>query len=218
MKRELWRDYDESWTVTATSFAVNIDQWYAAIAHGNPNSVYWNERTSDRSFVERMNSFEWLIGADVTGDLIPVMTRGSGRLSVLPESGALMQSLRTLLATEPRDDVVLRLRHGVTIQRSMTISTPDGRLPDPWSHGRYWLDPLNCANEVSPIYGTPVACFRFQNGDDTPRVRFLDETCGRELFAALRLGRNYGELRLELPPTQWDLLLRLVAANLVYTC
>jgi hypothetical protein len=48
--RELWADYDKTWSTAATAFATNIDQWYAAIAHENPGSVYWNERASNRAF------------------------------------------------------------------------------------------------------------------------------------------------------------------------
>jgi flavin-dependent dehydrogenase len=216
MKRELWDEYRESWTLTATSFAAKIDQWYAAIAHGNPNSVYWHERTSDRSFIERMNSFEWLIDADVTSDLIHVITRGSDRLDGLRENGAVMQSLRRLMAAEPRDDMVLRLRPGVVIRRSMTLRASSDTLPDPWAHGAYWLDPLNNGKEVAPIYSKPAPCFRFQKlCSESPRIQFFDETSGRRLVETLGENRSYGELRSELTSQQWNLLLRLIAADLI---
>ena len=216
MKRGLWNDYSDVWTLTATSFAASIDQWYAAIAHANPNSVYWNERSSDQSFFNRMTSFEWLLDADVTGDLIQIMTRGSGRLNELPKDGALMRSISEVVHNEPREDSVLRLQSGVTVCRSATLNAKHNGLPDPWSHGPYWEDPMKCRQEVAPLYGDPRSCFRFRSREDEGGyVRFFDEESGRNLARLLTSGRPYGALRSELSEAQWDLLLRLIAARMV---
>ena len=221
MKRELWDDYTQTWALTAWSFAVNIDQWYAAIAHENPNSVYWNERASDRAFFDRINSFEWLLDADVTGDLIYVMTRGSGRLAALPPSGALLRATRKLASCEPGPDAVLRLLPGVAIRKSMTfngIAARSACRPDAWSHGPYWSDPLSHAGEVAPLYAQPEVCFRFhvESDADGPQVRFFHEGSGRSVFNILRNApHQYGDLRLRLPEVEWEILLRLMGAGMV---
>jgi flavin-dependent dehydrogenase len=228
LKRELWDDYSALWTRVAHSFALAIDQWYAAIARGNPQSVYWRERASDRAFEARLDTFHIVLDADLNSDLLHVITRGTGRWEALEQDGALARAARRAVQREPAPGSRVRLKPGVAIKKSLTLqpavsadSPPAAQRPAAAAHGPYWTDPRQFADEVQPLFASFHPCHRFywENGNGASEVKFSAE--GHEGFALAERLRgspaSYEQLRHELPPGQWALLLKLLLADMVLT-
>lgn len=223
--RDLWRDYDASLSDVARSFALAIDQWYAAIAQKHPDSIYWSERATQPAFEARKETFQALINSDLNGDLLRVITQGRGDVDALGD-GALASALHRLHESEPREGDLVRLCAGVTIRPSVTISAlPDvdpalpRTRPAAIHHGVYWQDPGRFAAEVEPLFGRVNRCLRFcRNGDAAGRqVKFVEELHeGTALHEALKgPGKSYGELLATLTPGQIFLLQQLRMAELV---
>ena len=226
LKRELWRDYTELWRVTAHAFALTIDQWYAAIAHDNPDSIYWNERASNRTFETRMESFNWVLDTDFSGDLLHVVTKGTNKLSSLEQDGALLRTLRLLMEREPEANCAITLKPGVEITESLSVSPhvievcgpPVHEKPSAFTHGPYWQDPARYADDVQPQCPPPRRCFRFNiDRPDYPlSVRFSDLNEATDLYNRLRDERpTYGRLQQELTAAQWLLLHHLLLTDML---
>jgi flavin-dependent dehydrogenase len=218
--RELWGDYDDTWSTAAAAFATSIDQWYAAIAHENPDSVYWNERASNRAFHERMNSFDWLIDADPGGDLLFVITRGTDDIRQVAPDGPLTAALGRLSALEPAPDAHVSFAPEVTWKRSLTLQSSvfggsGSALPSPWAHREYWSAPSQHVGEVASLFSSPRPCWRFECRNGTqPAVRSLDASPG-DIQALLSQSPTFDSLRRAAQPAEWMLILRLLAAGML---
>ena len=123
--RRLWEDYDKEWHNVAQSFALSIDQWYHAIANDNPDSVYWKVRQNTVTDLSiREASFQGLIDAAITPDLLQIMTKGSLDQRDLDAQGPFLRMLADLNRAEPDDDVAVRLRSGTECIDSRTLAVP----------------------------------------------------------------------------------------------
>jgi hypothetical protein len=218
--RELWGDYHETWSTAAAAFATNIDHWYAAIAHENPDSVYWNARASNRAFRDRMNSFDWLIDADPGGDLLFVITRGTTDIREVAPDGALTAALGRLAALEPAPGAYVGLAPDVTCKRSVTLESSifagtSSTLPSPWLHPEYWSAPSKHVHEVAPLFSSPRPCWRFERRNGTHATVRSVAVSPQDLQALLSRAQTFDALRREAQPAEWMLTLRLLAAGML---
>jgi flavin-dependent dehydrogenase len=220
--RDLWDDYHDLWAATAWRFALGIDQWYAAIARNNPNSVYWSERASNLAFETRHENFHSLLDGNHEGDLFHVITKGTDRVATLDPDGPFRRMLVRMSQVEPSPESLVGLAEDGSFGAGLTLqmradAVGNGR-PDVWGHGPYWEDPQGRAAEVERIFGAPTACYRFRapGADRLSIVVAEADASARMLVDRLRLGPEpFGVLQRELPPGAWQLLLRLLLAGVV---
>ena len=223
-RRHLWSDYHQGLAQIGRTFALAIDQWYADIAAGNPDSIYWGERGSRPTFENRMDTFHALLNSDFETDLIRILTRGSYDLGVLGD-GPLTRALEEMESQAIAPDARVRLRSGIAVTESMTLDhAPDlvplaARKPSPVLHGPYWTDPLRFSGAVGPLVPGPSPCHRFIRGDDPDarQVTFFPAIDnGLELCELLRgPARPYRELEEMLSPPQRHLLQEMHLAGML---
>jgi flavin-dependent dehydrogenase len=87
MKREAWADYQENLQEFARSFALGIDQWYAAIARDNPDSSHWRGLAEYGTLPVRRQTFQALVNVGLSSDLIRVTPRAPGTSAALVRRG-----------------------------------------------------------------------------------------------------------------------------------
>lgn len=159
----LWDDYSASWRKVAQSFAWGIDQWYAAIADANPNSVYWNRRADAGPPGAHLENLNWLLDTDFETDLMHVVTKGSGTFAGMSHRGAMGHAATMLPGCGLPSGSRIRLKKGVHFGPSRTLSTNHGpakRKGSVWQNREFWQDPVQHAGNVRPLVGNPVDCLR----------------------------------------------------------
>jgi len=200
-------------------------RWYAAIAKENPQSIYWNERASNQAFRDRETSFGWLLDTDLEGDLLNVITKGTGPLSHLPLDGALLRALLDLSRRDPPPDAVAEIARAAQIRRSMSLSSTsfgasrrqNTLKSNVWEHTDFWSDPAAQGDQVAPLFPEPCHRFFIPGDESMPEVRFFEESDdGFALYRRLQTSRDtFGDLQRQLAPPGWQLLQRLVVAGIV---
>lgn len=161
----LWDDYSASWRRVAQSFAWGIDQWYAAIADANPNSVYWNRRATAGAPGAHLENLNWLLDTDFETDLLRVVTKGQGGFADMSARGAMGAAAARLSGCGLPPDARVRLRRGIRMGPSRTVSTQHNAASDResvWHHTGFWSDPVAHAAEVRPLVGRSTDCFRIR--------------------------------------------------------
>jgi flavin-dependent dehydrogenase len=228
--RRLWEDYDKEWHNVAQSFALSIDQWYHAIANDNPDSVYWKVRQNTVTDLSiREASFQGLIDAAITPDLLQIMTKGSLDQRDLDAQGPFLRMLADLNRAEPDDDVAVRLRSGTECIDSRTLAVPGFKASllaanateEERRHaGEYWQHLRTTRRSPMPSpHDDVIPCVRFIDIEGRDRLRHTEDPEGSKAVHAALSGpfRHYGEMKRALSPSQRTQLRKLVVAGLIET-
>jgi flavin-dependent dehydrogenase len=220
-KRHLWNEYNLRLTDIARAFALAIDQWYSGIAEEHPDSVYWGDRAARPTFEFRRETLRSLINGDFGGDLLRILTRGSGDVADLGE-GPISRAYRALDALQISPSAGVRMRSDVILTKSITldyVTRPNGGKPSAIAHGPYWTDPIRFAGEVIPLCPGPTPCYRYQRVHDPDANQitvFPDYDRGVELYEILREStRTYGQLDRMLTEPQKHLLREMYLADML---
>ncbi len=179
---DLWWDYDHAWHRLGRSFALVIDQWYHAIAKANPSSVYWRRAARARVVDLPQRSFQDVVDAAVSPDLVRVLSRGSASLGEV-EAGSPMDEARGhargLVDADVRlrlaDDVVLREGSALGVGRSRGAYGPSQPAEPGSAVSRYWLDPIAHGPEHPAMYAEPVPCMVFEGAGQRVAVANIDD-------------------------------------------
>lgn len=218
-KRELWNDFNDEWQSVARSFALAIDQWYAAIAEKNPESVYWNERTTRAKEDVRDVTFHALVDTEISPDLLHVLSTAA-----TTEGGPLAQVRARLDGEHIEDDSLVSWHPKLSVRESSTIEVNRSVAETERSEAyqkqlqQFWADPVAAASDISS-FASPLSCHRFYLSDDenSAQIKFFeDRDGGLSLFGTLNEGpKKYSALRDELPPEQLKLLHRMHCQGMV---
>jgi flavin-dependent dehydrogenase len=223
----MWEDYNKEWHNVAHSFALSIDQWYHAIANDNPDSVYWKVRQNTVTDLGiRKASFQGLVDAAITPDLLQVMTKGTFDQRDLDAEGPFLRMLADLSRAEPDDTVSVRLRSGTECIESSTLAVPgfkasllaaNSTAEERRRAGEYWQHLRTHSVPMPSPHDDVVPCVRFVDVEGRDRLRQTEDLEGsKALHAELSGGfRRYGEIKQSISPTQRTLLRKLVVAGLV---
>jgi len=223
----MWEDYNKEWHNVAHSFALSIDQWYHAIANDNPDSVYWKVRQNTVTDLGiRQASFQGLVDAAITPDLLQVMTKGTFDQRDLDAEGPFLRMLADLSRAEPDDTVSVRLRSGTECIESSTLAVPgfkasllaaNSTAEERRRAGEYWRHLRTEPVPMPSPHDNVVPCVRFIDVEGRDRLRQTEDLEGsKALHAELSGGfRRYGEIKQSISPTQRTLLRKLVVAGLV---
>ena len=225
---DLWRDYDSGWHGMAETFALSIDQWYHAIGKAHPDGAYWHGRGGPPDLDIQDRTFDALLNASFTPDLLQLITEGSRRMADLDAAGPFVRATGLAEPERPAPDAPLFPAPGLTVRRGGGLDVPGfkGCIPPPpyalpppvrAAITHYWRDPVgNGPGTPSPV-AEPVACHRFALPDGT-EVRGLDRDGAAEVWALLAEGgRTAGELADRLTVVQFQLVKRLLRAGLLVT-
>lgn len=226
--RLLWDDYESEWRGVAQAFALSIDQWYHAIAANHADSVYWKVRqnTAAADLGIRRSSFQFLVDAAVTPDLLQVLTRGSLDPRDLDAAGPFMQALAELDRAEPVDGDRVRLRPGVELQTSHTITIPgfkasllplDASDEERRQAARYWASLEEGPIAMPSPHEDLAPCLRFVDRRRNIQLRCAGDPEGVTKLCALLSegGQRYGDIRPGLDDQQRALVKKLVVNGLL---
>lgn len=219
---DLWRDHSGFWRRVAQSFAVSIDQWYMAIARGNPGSVYWSERAEAVSLGAHLEDFSWLVDSDFQSDLFHVMTRGSDSLASLEPDGALIRTIRGVAARDPAPGSMVQLRPEASLKASVTLQQRPlpGLLPSVWEQASYWRDPAGRLDSVRRLFPAPQHCLRLQmpSKDGANDIVLFDDSEATDLVTRLRERPwSVDELQRDLSVPHWRTLQMMIANGFIAT-
>lgn len=217
--RDLWRDYDASWHRLGSSFALVIDQWYHAIAEAHPDSVYWRRKSVTRVAGLQTAAFQAVVDTAVSPDLVRVLTREVDDLETVLSTGPIAELRRAAGASE---DTPLALAPGVRFRAGVSAGVGQSRgsyrpgeeakVGSPVA--RYWDDPLSPDVDLPPMYGEPVPCWYFDDGEHL--VRAPSEAAGRPVYEACAGGgRSARDIVAGFDPMQRQLLRELVSVGMV---
>jgi len=229
-KRDLWRDYDARWHITAETFGLAIDQWYHDIANFYPKSVYWNSRGRTRADLNiREASFHAMVDTGITPDLIRILTQGSLDTKALDKDGPFLQTQGVVLAQEPNDTDLIAIAPDVAIRESLSVDVPGFKaaivptaLPQPVNTALrdYWVNPIANGDKIQAPLDKPLRCHRIyfeSQGDEGTQVPIVNERDGGlHLWNILQEGPiAYGKLKPRLRVSQQIVLGKLLHAKLL---
>ncbi len=222
----MWHDYDREWHDIARSFALAIDQWYHSIAVNHPASIYWKvRRNTELDLGIRDASFQGLVDAAITPDLLQILTKGSFDARDLDAEGPFVRMLAELAQSEPSPDAVIELRPGVTCADGETLAIPafKASMLPPWATAEerraaadYWRNLRDNPVPLPSPQDTTIPCLRFIDAQGVDRLRQPgDLGAARTLWVRLAQGpQRYGDIKAATPPHLHNLLHKLVVAGL----
>jgi flavin-dependent dehydrogenase len=222
----MWHDYDREWHDIARSFALAIDQWYHSIAVNHPSSVYWKvRRNTVLDLGIRDASFQGLVDAAITPDLLQILTKGSFDERDLDREGPFVRMLAEFAKTEPSPDSIIEIQPGASCIEGETLAIPafKASILPPWATAEerrqaaeYWRNLRDNPIPLPSPHDRTIPCLRFVDADGVDRLRQPgDIASARELWERPAQGpQRYGDVKAATPPHLHNLLRKLTVAGL----